>query len=162
MTTEPKTLYRRGTATEVQEVMATNVVTVMNTESVRDALNKLTEEHISAVPVIDGSGSFVGIVSVADLVRTVLATDEVLDSDYPHYEDSFWAVNLIQQRLGSDKVTRVMSEVLTTVAPDESMHHAACIMLNQRVHHLPVVNGQGRLVGMLSSTDFVRLAAGIR
>lgn len=162
MTTEPKTLYKKGTATEVQEIMATNVVSVMNTETVRDALNKLTEEHVSAVPVIDGKGSFVGIVSVADLVRIVLATDEVLDSDYPHYEDSFWAIDLIQQRLGSDKVTRVMTEVLTTVSPEQSMHHAACIMLNNHVHHLPVVDGKGRLVGMLSSTDFVRLAAGLR
>lgn len=162
MAAEPRTLYRQGTATEVQEVMSTDVVTVLNTESVRDALDKLTKEHISAVPVINGKGNFVGIVSVADLVRTVLATDEVLDSDYPHYEDSFWAVDLIQQRLGSDKVTRVMSEVLTTIAPDESMHDAACIMLNHHVHHLPVVNSTGKLVGMLSSTDFVRLAAGNR
>ena len=112
--------------------------------------------------VTDGGEEFAGIVSAADLIRTVLDTEAILDSDYPHYDDCLWAVDLIQERLGTDPVTRVMTEVLVTVRPETTMHHAACIMLNHQVHHLPVVDHHGKLVGMLSATDFLRLTAGIR
>lgn len=162
MSSEPKLRFKDGTLTEIQELMTTNVVTVRQTETVRDVLNKMTDAHISAIPVLDASGGVVGVVSVGDMLRIVLSTEQILDSNYPHYDDCLWAVDLIQQRLGSDNVTTVMTEIVTTMAPDQPMHHAACTMLNNHIHHLPIVNSGGQLVGILSSRDFVKLVAGIR
>jgi len=160
MNVEARTLYRNGTDTEVQELMCANVVTVRYSETVRDALTKMTDENISALPAIDGKGKCVGIVTVVDLMRIALAAGSVLNSEYPHYDDCLWAVDLIQRKLGTDKISDVMTEILAVVGPSTVMHDAACVMLNNKVHHLPVVNSSGRLVGMLSSTDFVRLTAG--
>ena len=65
---------------------------------------------------------------------------------------------MIERRLGSDKVTSLMTDVGSTVRPDQSMHTAAGIMLNNNTHHLAVCKSTGELVGILSSTDFVRFA----
>ena len=162
MNAESNAMYRDGTATEVAELMRPNVVTVRHNETVHDTVLKMTENKISALPVVDGTGECVGIISVIDLMQIVLTTDNILNSEYPHYDDCLWAVELIQRKLGTDKVTDFMTEILTVVQPSTMMHDAACIMLNNQVHHLPVVNSSGRLVGILSSTDFVRLTAGVK
>ncbi len=142
--------------------MRPNVVTARYSETVHDALIKMTENSISALPVVDAAGECIGIISVIDLMKIVLTTDNILNSEYPHYDDCLWAVELIQRKLGTDKITDFMTEILTVVHPNTVMHDAACIMLNNKVHHLPVVNSDGRLVGILSSTDFVRLTAGVK
>ncbi|NND98496.1 MAG: CBS domain-containing protein [Pirellulaceae bacterium] len=154
--------YDRGHETEVQELMSKAVVTVRSDETVHDVLTQFQNEKISAVPVIDPQGKFVGIVSHADLVRIVLETDAALDSHYPHYDDCLWAIDMVQRRLGSEHIYNVMTELMETIGPDDSMGKAASLMLHNRVHHLPVVQSDGKLVGMLSSTDFVELTAGMR
>lgn len=157
-----RSLFRNGPATEVQELLGTNLVTIRSNQTVRDALMLMVDENVSALPVIDSQGQLVGIVSTSDLMKIVMETVDVLQSEYPHYDDCLWAVELVQKRLGTDKVIDVMSEILTVVHPETVMHDAACIMLNNRVHHLPVVNSGGQIVGMLSSTEFARLTAGTK
>jgi CBS domain-containing protein len=143
--------------TLVQEWMSPVVITVNQDGTVRDALAKLGEHRISALPVVNAEQNFVGIVTIADFLRTVISTDQVLDSNYPHYDDCLWAVDLIQRKLGTDKVGSVMTEVVATVKPNDSMCDAARNMFGLGLHHLPVIGGNGKLVGILSSTDFVRL-----
>ena len=161
MKTEARLRFETGTATEVQEVMSTGVITALDSETVGEAVARMQAENISALPVINAEGSLVGIVSVDDLMQIVSETENTLERNFPHYDDCLWFVDLIRRRMGSDLLRTVMSEVVTTVRPDLMMHHAACIMINNRVHHLPVVDAKGRIVGMLSSSDFVRLVAGI-
>jgi CBS domain-containing membrane protein len=143
--------------TLVQEWMSPVVITVNQNDTVRDALNKLGEHRISALPVVDSDKRFVGIVTIADFLRSVISTDQALDSNYPHYDDCLWAVDLIQRKLGTDKVGSVMTEVVATVKPGDSMCDAARNMFGLGLHHLPVVGSNGQLAGILSSTDFVRL-----
>ena len=142
----------------VEQYMSRSVVVVNDCDSVRVALQKFGEEKISALPVINSSGAFVGIVTVGDLLRSVTTTEQALESKYPHFDDCLWAVDLIQRRLGSDPVSTVMTEVVATISPEDTMKSAAEKMLDFQVHHLPVVMSDGELVGLLSTTDFVRWA----
>ncbi len=162
MTAQPKLLFNEGTKTEVQELMSKQLVTILESETVRDALSTMKTEQVSALPVVNHERRLVGLITIGDLLKTLLTTAESLVTNYPHYDDCLWAIELIQRRLGTDKVVTIMSEVLTTITPDQTMHHAACIMLNNHVHHLPVVTSTGDLIGILSSQDFATLAAGIR
>lgn len=145
---------------EVQQWMTPLVVTIRNSATIRDAIDLLRDEHVSALPVIDDSGKFVGIVTIADFLRAVVSMDELLDSEYPHFDDCLWAVELIQRKLGTDSVSSLMTEVVATVRPDQSMYEAASILLNNQLHHLAVCSSRGELVGILSSMDFVRLIRG--
>ncbi len=143
--------------TLVQEWMTPVVITVGYEDTVREALAKLGKHRISALPVVDANDNFVGIVTMADFLRAVISADCALDSEYPHFDDCLWAVDLIQRKLGSDKVGTVMTEVVATVTPEQPMCDAARKMIGLGLHHLPIVGGNGKLLGILSSTDFVKL-----
>ncbi len=148
-----------GSETLVQEWMSPVVVTVNSDNTVHDVLEVLAKHRISAVPVVDNAGAFLGIATMADLVRAVIESDKLLDTDFVNDEDGLWAVELIKQRLGSELVSSVMTEVVATVTPEETMWKAARIMFGLGLHHLPVVPSKGKLKGMLSSMDFVKLVA---
>jgi CBS domain-containing membrane protein len=62
-------------------------------------------------------------------------------------------------RAGADQLVRdVMSDDIKTVAPETPAHEAAYLILRHRIGCLPVVDGEGRVVGIVTDTDFVRAA----
>ncbi len=162
MGSKTEATFPAGLATQIRAVMTTPAVSVCQSDTVRDLIHKMVEGQISSLVVVGDDNQVVGMVSASDLLKVVLATEQTLDSDYPHYDDCLWAVDLIQQKLGSDKVSEVMSEVIITVAAEDSVQRAAEIMFRDHLHHLPVVETDGRLVGMLSSQDFVKFVVGLR
>jgi len=91
------------------------------------------------------------------LLRVAVEVRKTMDSDFPRHEDCLWAVELVQRKLGSDPLTSVMTEVVATVKPDQTMCDAARTMYGLGLHHLPVVAADGQLVGILSAIDFARL-----
>ena len=150
-----------STATmSVRQWMSSSIHTLSRDATVRDVLELMKREKISSVPVVGDGGVVVGIVTIGDLARVVLSTDQLLDSDYPHYEDCFWAVDLIQRRLGGDTVTHVMTESVVSIDPEQTMAEAAMAMNSKSIRHLAVTTN-GKLIGMLSANDFVRLVAGL-
>jgi CBS domain-containing protein len=123
---------------QVQSVMQRHLVTVHMHEPIRDVTQKLTEHHVSAVPVVDQHGHVQGIISTTDVLRRILQDEDCLD-----YEN----------------VSGMMTGVAVTMRQDQSMQEAARLMLQHQIHHIPVVSDDKRLVGIVSSVDFVRLAA---
>ena len=113
------------------------------------------EKKILALPVVENDRC-VGIVTATDLVVLLRATDKLLRSDYPHFDDCLWAVDLVQRKLDDDPVREIMSEVIVTTTPDTTVDDVAETILAESVHHVPVVDDNGKLVGFLSSFDFVR------
>ncbi len=59
---------------------------------------------------------------------------------------------------GTTKVREVMNSPLTVVPENLGLKECALIMREKRIHHLPVVNAGGALVGMISATDFLVVA----
>ncbi|TWU44515.1 CBS domain protein [Rubripirellula tenax] len=78
-------------------------------------------------------------------------------------EDAQGGLNIIfasiYQPAGNDEVAAVMSGVPITARQDETLGRVANLMLKHQVHHIPIVNSNKKLVGMVSSIEFVRLAA---
>ncbi len=52
-------------------------------------------------------------------------------------------------------VGAIMSHPVTTVQPDHSIHFAISLMRAQRIRHLPVVDGEHRLVGLVTQRDLL-------
>lgn len=145
--------------TSVRDVVQRLPVKIRKTDTVHDALEELIAHQISALPVIDDSDCLVGIISINDLMKLLHSIEHTLEESFPRYEDCYWVAELIQQRFGSDYVSSVMTESLATVSPESTLQQAAQLMLERECHHLPVTDTAGRVVGILSSFDFVRLAA---
>lgn len=139
----------------VRDLMSTHLTTVAPTATVGSALDLMFENKILALPVVEHERC-VGIVTSTDLVVLIRATDKLLRSDYPHYDDCLWAVELIQSKLDQDPIREIMSEVVLTTSPETAVDQVAAQMLSELIHHVPVVDDQGKLVGVLSSFDFVR------
>lgn len=119
--------------TNVQTVMTTEVAMVRTTEMVGTVRRMMIEEGIHSVPILDDADKLQGIITSSDLV-------EEWDAD-----------------MG---VTMVMTEAVETVSPLATAVEAAKLMLDQRIHHLVVMDG-GAVVGVVSSFDLLRELAGM-
>lgn len=146
---------------EVADVMTRDVLTVTPETSVQDVARLLWSRGVSGVPVVDAAGSLVGIVSELDLlVRNanlhipqylrVLDIMIPLGSRHEFDED-------MRRALGTTAAEVMTSEVFS-VGPQTDLADAATLMLDKDVNRLPVVE-QGRIVGIISRADFVRLLA---
>jgi CBS domain-containing membrane protein len=117
----------------------------------------MVENHISALPVIDHTGRCVGILSTSDFVDMTYNMDEGLNEFEPQGE-IWWElfVSRVSERVGQQSVLDLMAEEIAFAAPDEPLVHAARKMLRERIHHLPVLDAEQRLVGILTMTDILR------
>ena len=129
----------------VKDVMTTRVIWVRPDATFREMAVALRENRISAFPVIDDDGKVVGIVSEADmLTREALADPGMLDG-LLHHRDRAKARGVTAGEL--------MTAPVVTVAPEDTVEHAAKLMYNRRVKRLPVTDADGHLVGIVSRTD---------
>jgi CBS domain-containing protein len=118
-----------GAAATARDVMTTSVVSVTAAESVDEAARLLTFHDISGLPVCEG-GQVVGVVSEADLIGKSGST-----------------------------VGEVMTTPAVTVSEATGLERVAEQLTQQRIRRLPVVDDQGRLVGVVSRRDVLRWAA---
>jgi CBS domain-containing protein len=127
----------------VAELMERNVKMVRSDASLAEAVVALTDAHISGMPVVDGTGRVIGVVSTTDVL-----TAEAETNDAPARK-SLWENTAVQD---------IMTPRPFTIAPDEDVREAARQMLYADVHRLFVAEGD-RIVGIISTTDIVRAAA---
>ena len=114
---------------KVKEIMTTNVISVHADSRVEDAARLLARHRISGLPVVDGAGALIGLVTEYDLIAKEGQT-----------------------------VTDVMSRGVISVSPDTDAEEVAHLLANQRIRRVPVLEGD-RLVGILSRSDLVRQIA---
>jgi len=148
-------------AKSVRDIMTRDVVSIGSNELVRDALHLMTENRVAWLPVLDRNGFCVGVLSQYDLVA--LATDaEELEEDH----DSVWGYELISADLFTgttlsditgERVEDVMSSEVVQIRPDDSVGDAIDRLVRHRIHHLPVCDDMGRLLGVVSTMDLLAL-----
>ncbi len=132
----------------VHEVMSTDVVTIRPSTTVKHALALLAQHRVTALPVVTGAGLLCGVVSEADLIRDLLARD-------PRAHE----IPQPDNRSKPTNVEEVMSGHPLTVRPDTDLVQAVDLLTSTAVKSLPVVDRAGRLEGVLSRSDVVRVLA---
>ena len=135
-----------STKRRVQDVMTAEVKTLERNEELSVADDLMRMARIRHLPVLDDDGEVVGILSQRDLFRGALA------------RALGYGERAQERMLGMLVVKEVMTNNPVTIAPGASVGEAAREMLERRIGCLPVVEG-GRLVGILTESDLVRLAA---
>ncbi|PBC76239.1 BON domain-containing protein [Streptomyces sp. TLI_235] len=136
----------------VESVMSRDVVRVMPATGFREIVAVLAEFEITAVPVVDGEDRPVGIVSEADLLRTLAAQDD----DLPAGGGPGWEGALDDGRAAVTAAELMTGPVVCTT-PEASVVAAARLMTRHLVKRLPVVDADGRLVGLVSRGDLLRV-----
>ena len=105
-------------------------VTIRRGSTVADALRMMSEYHIGGIPVVDDNGKLVGIVTNRDL----------------RFERN-------PQRLIDEVMT---SENLVTTSQATSLEEAADILQSHKIEKLPVVDANGKLVGLVTYKDITK------
>jgi CBS-domain-containing membrane protein len=144
---------------KVSEVMRREVVTVHPDSPVTEVVQLLLDKDFTAVPVVDDNGRVVGMVSDNDLlkrggIRVTLSLKRATDPDF---------VQELHRSLKDPgrKVSEVMTREVATVTPDTIMGQAAKLMVAKHLKRLPVVDKEGKLVGILGRLDILNTIAAV-
>jgi CBS domain-containing protein len=137
----------------VKDLMTTQVVTVRPATPFKEIVARLAEHRVSALPVVDDAGLVLGVVSEADLLLKEEHPDP--DADLP----LLWTK---RRRAEHDKAAATIAHDLMTVAvvsiaPNATVAEAARRMHTAQVKRLPVVDRRGRLVGIISRSDLLKV-----
>ncbi|PYC82629.1 inosine-5'-monophosphate dehydrogenase [Streptomyces tateyamensis] len=136
----------------VRDVMTRQVVRVAPATCFHEILTLLTEFDITAVPVVDDADRPVGIVSEADLMRTQAAQEDP-SSPLPPTPAQAGGPD----RTGADTAQALMTSPAVCSTPSASVVAAARSMARHHIKPLPVVDGDGRLAGMVSRSDLIQV-----
>lgn len=120
----------------VADIMSRDPYTLSPDDDLATAENMMRIAHVRHMMVTTAERGLVGIVSLVDLMRAAEAQ---------------------RHAMAAPPVGEIMSTALTLVTPDSLAVDAARRMLHSKLGCLPVVNGTGQLVGVLTETDFLRL-----
>ena len=143
---------------DVRDIMDASPATVAPDTPVEELVSVLREHSIPGVPVVDDAGSCVGIVTEADLVLP----DDEGDLHLPHYINLFGGTVFLEslgryeQRLRkafASTAEDMMTRDPDTVGPDMSAKEAARLIHESGHNRLPVVDADGRLVGVVTRLD---------
>jgi CBS domain-containing protein len=136
----------------VKDLMTPQVVTVGPATPFKEIAARLAEHRVSAVPVVD-DGRVLGVVSEADLLFKEEFPDP--DQDIP----LFWTKRrrLEQGKAAGTTARDLMSVALVSISPDATVAEAARRMHAAGVKRLPVVGEGGRLVGIVSRGDLLKV-----
>jgi CBS domain-containing protein len=132
----------------VGDLMSRDVVTIGDVATCLDALNHMCRRKIRHLPVLDGEGGLVGLVTDRDLRHRLFAAD------------IYGQIGRVpvSALLGDTPVREVMSAPVQCVTASADVAEAAERMRRERVGCLPVVDGR-RVVGMLTEIDVLRSIA---
>jgi CBS domain-containing protein len=120
----------------VREVMTSKLCSIDADESVAYAAKMMRDEDVGVAPIVEGD-RLVGVLTDRDVTVRVVA--ERRDPDQTN-------------------VTEVMSDNLVTLDPDQDLDEALQLMARNQVRRLPVVEEDGRLVGILAQADVAKEA----
>jgi CBS domain-containing protein len=96
---------------------------------------------------VEDPGRPIGMVTKLDLLERLIAT-ESLDPEHP-------AAPGLPPETASD----LMMPLAITLAEHATVAHVAALMARESIHHIPIVDGSGRLIGVVSTMDVVRWLA---
>ena len=141
-------------------MMTSPVVTIGPEASVRDAAWTMLTNRISAVPVLDGQGRLIGILSEGDLLRRAETGTQ--------RRRSWWGMlGLGSEQLAAEfvkshgrKVADVMSRNVITAHEDTPAPEIARLMETHGIKRVPIVE-DGKLVGIVSRADFLTALTGV-
>ena len=147
---------------QARDVMVSPVITVGKSATVREAAKTLLEKRISAVPVVDNADKVIGIVTESDLMHRAEAGTERPYSWWLHFltDDATIAADYVKSHAAN--VQDVMTSDVVTAAPETPLDEIATLLEERRIKHVPIVDKDGNLVGIVSRANLIQAVASAR
>ncbi|WP_225848999.1 CBS domain-containing protein [Streptomyces sp. HPF1205] len=135
----------------VRDVMTADTATVDRTAPFKEIVRILQRRKVGAVPVVEADGRVVGVVSEADL----LPKEEFRDSEPSRLTQLRRLEDVL--KAGSAVAGDLMTAPAVTIEEDATLSQAARVLARAGVKRLPVVDGAGRLRGVVSRADLLKV-----
>lgn len=150
-------------ANTVAQAMVSPVVTVTSTDQLDSVARLFNDHRIHAAAVVDSQGICLGIITSSDLIKFEANRKDRENSlhhgkqfDTARYENQ---TETESQLLLFDQAIFHMTRDFQTISPDASLAEAAEQMWSQSLHHLLILDDQGKPEAILSSLDILRFLA---
>jgi CBS domain-containing protein len=140
------------------DIMDRDIPSVRPEDDARTAIDLLAKTDLGAIPVVDEGNKVVGIVSESDLI----ISEEESDLHLPHYLNIMGGIVFVGSMKGFEEklnkafatnVRDLMTADPVAVAVDDGAEAVARKIAESHHNHLPVVDGEGRLAGMVTRAD---------
>jgi len=139
-----------------KDIMTQRVETLRQRDTIHYALTMMAENDISAIPVVSRDGKCIGMISQRDIIAEAREKD-IEDTERTAFQTSdlfgFGAVSL--DELTNERVEDMMSNKVVMVHEDDLVTDIAETMLKSKIHHIPVVAEDDRVVGIVSTMDIL-------
>lgn len=132
----------------VESLMTKAVITATGDESLNAAARKMRENQITHLPIVNGQGGPIGVVTDRDIKRASASDATSLE------------IHELLYLLEKVKLSEVMTAKPLTVNPGTPIAEAARTMIEKHIGCLPVVDS-GSLVGIITRTDVLKYCAGL-
>ena len=119
------------TGVRIRELMTKNVVAIGPERSVSEAVKKMVERNVECLPIVQ-FGELQGLITFRDIIEKVV---------------------YVKRAPEKTKVKDVMAKKMVTCRPDSTIIEVVKLMKNKRLRRVPVVNKEGRLVGIITDFD---------
>lgn len=144
---------------QVRDIMTEKVITLSPGTGIVEAARVLMEHHINGAPVIDSDGRLVGILCRDDLISQqkklpLPSYFVVLDGIIPLISPKHIAKEV--DKIAATSVEQAMTAKPIAVTPETSIEDVASLMVDKKIHTIPVLDASGRLVGIVGKEDILK------
>jgi CBS domain-containing protein len=147
---------------KVADLMTRAPETLSPKATLAEAARKILETRYGGFPVVDEEGRLLGLLQVEELLprpENVPFSDVEALQLFGEWVDE-GTLQEIYRRYQSTPVEAVMLKEIPRVHPEDPLGKALQVLLTTEVRHLPVVDRENRVVGILTRSDFLKLIFG--
>ncbi|MDN0074421.1 HPP family protein [Crenobacter sp. SG2303] len=128
------------------DIMSRDLVTVAPDSSLQEAWRKLRRHRVRALPVVDAEHRVLGVLALVDFLKRLDGRPEGLRSRL---------MKRFGQRGRASEVGAVMTSPVVCVAATQPIVDVVPLLSDHGLHHLPVLDDAGRLVGLVTQSDLI-------
>ena len=135
--------------TLIKKIMTKEVISLHPKDPMTKVREIFKTHNIHHIPVLDDEGCVVGIISLQDYNKLQNTFTFFKTSRSEEYNDAIMRSMLVDE---------VMTKQLATLHPDDSLKKASSYFKENRFHALPIIDGNKKLVGILTTFDLLNYA----
>lgn len=139
----------------VKNIMKKDVVTIPHTATYYEAAKILHDHNISGAPIVDEQNKLVGMITEKDLFKVQYPFYKSYYENPELYADAEDRENKASE-IKDDVIEKFYSHDITTVTPDTLIMQAGAMLIAKGIHRMPVVDDDGKIVGIISRGDIFR------
>lgn len=135
---------------KARDIMNKNLVAVRSDDDIRKLVDVLLTNGLSGVPVVDSRERVIGIVTEADVINKEMRARMF------SAKTMIKLLNVWKESGAENKVGDIMSKDVFTVSEDTDIFDLIEAVIEMKINRIPVVDSDGRLVGIITRADLLR------